>query len=57
MRGFKSPGHAQRFLSAFGPIREHFCLRRHRLGAREYRAERQRRFLVWNQVTGVPLAV
>ena len=25
MRRFKSPGHAQRFLSTFGPIREHFC--------------------------------
>src|SRR4028118_1036139 len=36
-RRFKSAGHAQRFLSAFGPIREHFCLQRHRLGAEEYR--------------------
>jgi hypothetical protein len=24
MRKFKSPGQAQRFLSAFGPIRDHF---------------------------------
>ncbi len=28
MRRFKSPGHAQRFLASFGPIREHFCPRR-----------------------------
>ena len=44
MRCFKSAGHAQRFLSAFGPIREHFCPRRHRLRADEYRRERARRF-------------
>ncbi len=53
MQRFKSAGHAQRFLSAFGPIREHFCPRRHRMKAGEYRAERQRRFQVWNEVTGV----
>jgi len=56
MQRFKSAGHAQRFLSAFGPIREHFCPRRHRLTAREYRAERTRRFQVWNEVTGVAAA-
>jgi putative transposase len=56
MRCFKSPGHAQRFLSAFGPIREHFCPRRHRLRAEEYRRERARRFQVWNEVTGVQTA-
>ncbi|MDP9378967.1 MAG: IS6 family transposase, partial [Chloroflexota bacterium] len=53
MQRFKSAGHVQRFLSAFGPIRDHFCLRRHLLKAREYRAQRQRRFQVWNEVTGV----
>ncbi len=56
MRRFKSPGHAQRFLSAFGPIREHFCPRRHRLTAGKYRQERQQRFLVWNEITGVQTA-
>jgi len=54
MRCFKSPGHAQRFLSAFAlrapPIREHFCQRRHRLRAEDYRRERARRFLVWTEV-------
>jgi putative transposase len=34
MRRFKSPRHAQRFLSAFGPIREHVCPRRQRLRRR-----------------------
>jgi putative transposase len=56
MRRFKSPGHAQRFLSTFGPIREHFCPRRHRLTARGYRVERTHRLQVWNEVTGVALA-
>src|SRR5215210_4458950 len=56
MRRFKSAGHAQRFLSAHGPIRDHFCPRRHRLKAHAYKEERSRRFLIWNQVTGVQLA-
>jgi putative transposase len=53
---FKSPGHAQRFLSAFGPIREHFCSRRHRLKAEEYRRVRERRFQVWNEVSSLQIA-
>ncbi len=57
MQRFKSAGHAQRFLSAFGPIRDHFCLGRHRLKAADYRAERQHRFQVWGEVTGVGAAV
>lgn len=56
MQRFKSAGHAQRFLAAFGPIREHFCPSRHRLKARDYRAERQQRFQVWNEVTGLQIA-
>ena len=56
MRRFKSAGHAQRFLSAFGPIREHFCPRRHRLPAEEYRRDRARRFRVWNEVITLQVA-
>ena len=56
MQRFKSAGHAQRFLSALGPIRDRFGPRRHLLKAGEYRAERQRRFRVWNEVTGVGAA-
>ena len=52
MRRFKSPGHAQRFLSAFGPISDHFRPTRHRLNASVYRALMQERFQVWNEVTG-----
>ncbi|EFH79781.1 IS6 family transposase [Ktedonobacter racemifer] len=51
MRRFKSPGQAQRFLSAFGPILDHFRLKRHRLTARDYRALIRDRFLAWNEVT------
>ena len=56
MRRFKSPGHAQRFLSAHGPIRDHFCPGRDRLRAHAYKEERTQRFLLWNQVTGAQLA-
>jgi putative transposase len=56
MQRFKSAGHAQRFLSAFGPIRQHFCPCRHRLKAEAYCTERRQRFQVWNEVTGVALA-
>ena len=53
MRRFKSAKHAQRFLSAFGPITGHFQPRRHRLCAGEYRAILQSRFQQWQEVTGV----
>jgi len=51
MRRFKSAKHAQRFLSAFGPIAGHFQPRRHRLRAREYRTILQGRFQQWNEIT------
>jgi putative transposase len=44
MQCFKSPGHAQRFLSAYGPIAQHFRPRRHLLSASEYRQEMRNRF-------------
>ena len=56
MRRFKSAGHAQRFLAAHGPIREHFGPRRDRLGAKRDRAVLQERFAVWNTITGVQMA-
>ena len=56
MQRFKSAGHAQRFLSAFGPIRDHFCPRRHRLKAQDYRAQREQRFRVWKEVSGMQTA-
>jgi putative transposase len=56
MQGFKSPGHAQRFLSAYGPIAQHFRLRRHLLPAPEYRQELGNRFHTWQNITGLPTA-
>lgn len=56
MRRFKSAGHAQRFLAAHGPIREHFCPHRHRLGAKRYRLVLEERLAVWNTITGVQMA-
>jgi putative transposase len=37
MQGFKSSGHAQHFLAAYGPIASHFRPRRHLLTAPKYR--------------------
>ena len=51
MRKFKSAKHTQRFLSAFGPLSQHFQPGRHRFSAREYRAILQGRFQTWNEVT------
>jgi putative transposase len=51
MQGFKSPGHAKRFLSAYGPIAQHFRPRRHRLSASAYRQEMRHRFDTWQDLT------
>jgi len=56
MQGFKSPGHVQRFLSAYGPIAQHFRPRRHRLSAHDYRREMAQRFQSWREVTGMAIA-
>jgi putative transposase len=58
MRRFKSAGHAQRFLSAFGIISSHFRPGRHLCTAGVYRRLMKRRFAVWEEVVeGVPAAV
>jgi putative transposase len=54
MRRFKSPGHAQRFLAAYGPIASHVRPRRHRLTADAYRQTRAERLATWWAVTGTP---
>jgi putative transposase len=51
MQGFKSPGHAQRFLSAYGPIAQHFRPRWHLLRAPECRQEMGNRFHTWQDIT------
>ena len=53
MQRFKSPRHAQRFLSAHSRIHNHFQLRRHRLTAAQHRAARDRAFRTWRDLTGV----
>jgi putative transposase len=53
MKGFRSAGGAQRFLSAFSRISPHFRPRRHLMPAHDYRAEMTVRFAIWEQITGV----
>jgi putative transposase len=53
MKGFRSVGGAQRFLSAFSGITPHFRPRRHLISAHDYRAEMTVRFAIWEQITGV----
>jgi putative transposase len=54
MRRFKSAGHAQRFLSAFGLISSHFRVGRHLYSANGYRRVMSARFDLWNDVVEVP---
>jgi putative transposase len=51
MRRFKSPEHAQRFLSVHGIIQNLFRLGRHLVSAANHRILRDRSFRVWRQVT------
>src|SRR6266498_3780762 len=51
MQRFKSPGQAQRFLSAYGPITQHFRPRRHRFAAPGYRQELRKRFQISQEIT------
>ncbi|MEH0531928.1 putative transposase [Streptomyces sp. 1222.2] len=53
MKGFRSVGGAQRFLSAFSGLSPHFRPRRHLMTAPGYRAEMTVRFAIWDQITGV----
>jgi putative transposase len=56
MQGFTSAGHAQRCLSAYGPIAQHVRPRRHRLSAAEYRQEMYNRVESWADITGTKRA-
>jgi putative transposase len=51
MRRFKSPGQAQRFLSAQGPIGNLFRIRHRYSTAADYRAARRQAFETWRKVT------
>ncbi|HEY4298013.1 MAG TPA: IS6 family transposase, partial [Paraburkholderia sp.] len=41
----------QNFLSCFGPIRQHFALKRHLLRAELYRKQLAARFVAWREFT------
>ena len=57
MRRFKSAGHAQRFLSAFGIISTYFRPKRHQLTGKQNRYEMKVRFAVWQEVVCLRSAV
>jgi len=56
MPRFKSPGQAQRFLAASGPIAPHFRPCRQRFAAFVYRQEMGKRFQSWHAITGTTRA-
>jgi putative transposase len=53
MRGFRLPERTRVFLSCFGPIRQHFALKRHLLRASLYRKQLAARFETWRLYTDV----
>jgi transposase-like protein len=57
MRGFKSSGRAQRFLSIFGVIASFFRPGRHLLLAKSYREIMHRRFTQWREIVGLQPAI
>src|SRR6266446_10170374 len=56
MKRFKSPGQAQRVLSAHDPINNLFHLSRDHVTAAEHRAARAQSFEVWADITAVSTA-
>jgi putative transposase len=53
MRRYKSPGHAQRFLSVHGLVNNAFRCQRNRLSAQQYKHVRAKAFSLWNEVTDI----
>ncbi|MGF6507920.1 transposase-like protein [Paraburkholderia sp. 32] len=51
IRGFREPKRTQAFLSSFGPIRQHFALKRHLLRASLFRKQLAQRFAAWHRFT------
>ncbi|SIT49825.1 conserved hypothetical protein [Paraburkholderia ribeironis] len=56
MQGFRDPRRTQRFLSIFGPIRQHFALPRQRMNAGRHRPELKARLLAWQDWADVKTA-
>ncbi|MFM0068822.1 DDE-type integrase/transposase/recombinase, partial [Paraburkholderia aspalathi] len=53
MRGFHEPKRTQKFLLCFGPIRQHFALKRHLLCASLHRKQLAARFVAYCNITEV----
>jgi putative transposase len=51
MPGFRDPKRTQKFLSWFGPIRQHFALKRHLLRTSLYRKQLAAQFVAWHKLT------
>ncbi len=51
MRGFRDPTRTQAFLESFGPIRQHFALKRHLLRTSLYRQHLAVHFSTWCALT------
>jgi putative transposase len=49
--GFSTQNARRRFLSNFGPIRQHFAIKRHLLRASVYRKQLGERFAAWHRFT------
>jgi len=49
MRRFRDPKRTQKFLSCFGPIRQHIALKRHVMRASRYRKQLAARFIAWRE--------
>ena len=56
MQGVKSPGRAQRFLSAYDPVAQHFRFNRPRCTAPAYQQELRARFQLWRGSTALAQA-
>ena len=56
LQRFKSPEHAQQFLSPYGPISDHFRARRHLFSAPEYHQLLRTRCAEWREVIGLAAA-
>jgi putative transposase len=56
LQGFKSSGHAQRFLAAYGPTARHCRPRRHRWSASAHRQEMPHGSDTWQHLANPPTA-
>lgn len=53
MQRFTSPGHAHRFLAAYGPLSSHCRPRRHRYPTTDDRQDMRQRCQMWGEIPGI----